>query len=56
MIDYRGLYEDLLTMEHRAKRAGKFKFAESCRQFRVDLLLCFYYPVGRVSILGRVFG
>jgi hypothetical protein len=56
MIDYRGVYEDLLTMERRAKRAGKFKFAESCRQFRMDLLLRFYHPVGRASILGRVFG
>lgn len=50
MIDYRGMYEDLLAMERRAFEAGKAQFADSCRQFRLDLLIRFYNPIGHVPL------
>ena len=50
MKDYRGLYEDLLAMERRAKDAGEVEFAAECRAFRVDLLMRHYHPIGHVRI------
>lgn len=60
MSDYRLLYEDLLAMEHRAYAEVELRglsgtgdilrFAESCRQFRLDLLMRFFSPVGRVYL------
>lgn len=46
-MDYRGLYEDLLAMEHRAMMERKIEFASLCRDFRRDLLARFYSPLGR---------
>lgn len=50
-MDYEGLYEDLLAMERRAKEHGHIRFAETCRHFRVDLLLGAYTCAGVVRIM-----
>lgn len=59
-MDYRGVYEDLLLMERRAYAEAELRgltgtgdilrLAESCRQFRVDLLTEFYTPLGLVYV------
>ena len=59
-MDYRGVYEDLLPMEARATAEAlscgiddwlKFNaFAESCRQFRLDLLMRYYSPLGEIYV------
>jgi hypothetical protein len=46
MIDYQGLYEDLLSMQRHALDANRIDFADLCREFRMDLLLRFHNPVG----------
>ena len=38
-IDYRGMYEDILEIETRARRNSKYEFAHACFIFRVDLML-----------------
>lgn len=51
MIDYRGMYEDLLDMERRASDAGFSEFVLEIFQFRVDILLGIgYSPLGRLTI------
>ncbi len=50
MIDYRGVYEDLLRMEARARDAGFTEFQRECFDFRVWILLwAGYSPTGWVS-------
>lgn len=49
-MDYEGLYEDLLSMERRAKEHGYLSLAERCRKFRVDLLLAGYICLGMVRV------
>lgn len=45
-MDYRSLYEDVLRMESRAREAGFIELIRECYEFRVDILLRFYSPIG----------
>ena len=49
-MDYRGIYEDLLRMEARARDAGFIDFRRECFYFRVWILLWSgYSPTGWAS-------
>ena len=49
-MDYQGVYEDILAIEHRAKENGLEDLARECFQFRVDLMLARCCFVARVYV------
>ena len=42
-MHYKGLYEDLLAVETRARANGLTALAQECFDFRVDILMLFHY-------------
>lgn len=50
-MDYQGLYEDLLEIEHKARHYGHESLRKECFDFRVDLLSRFGTYVNRVWIV-----
>jgi hypothetical protein len=49
-MDYQGLYEDVLDIESRARETGLAELAQECYEFRLDMLLRFYTPIGHYRI------